>query len=847
MPAAIPLAAQIAAVVGVGAAGLSGTVVGSLIVAGAGIVSGLVARNNLGRDSTEQIRGQELVTSNLVTTQRTIPLVYGERLVGSNDVYIEMAGANFFDMWIVHCLGEGECSGIAQENGVDLIYVNDKLVSDYPPGDIEYTFHSGTSTQSADYYLEEASDGKFTDPMRNTAYIVFKIDYSDSKYHGIPKRTVVLKGIKVLDFRTASISWSQNPVLILYDYLTNTRYGLGWDPSLLDISTWTSSANYCDLEDLGTGKTKYYIDYVVATQVKAQTVIDTILGHFRGSLSWFGGTLFLHYSDLRYEAPVFGITDDHIARNPSTRADSVTVSQPSRHGLPDGVLVKFINARNNWTLDDFPVGDSNGQVIPIEFPGFTNRALALDMGRYSLERQRLNRAYTIILRSDTIVLDVNDVVTLTSTELAFSDQLCRVRQSNIMPEGLLQVTLIIEDISLYDSYYQPDTSDIYDVDLMSPLSPPPSIDSASVVEQVYNYRGRSYVRLNVDFSPPSNYPWFSHVEVYVNHGSWQVLLSASDSFQVDPVQENTTYDFRLVSVSTFGVKQEFNDGYNLSHYVNGINSSHPPSPLYLTATVNGNSVDLYSPPLDSPDIDAWEYRTGDSWSTAVLIASQKYPTISYTGFRPGNSTIWLDTWRDVSPPHGLYGLVPKGANISIESPPPYHTILYETLINFTEGTHSNTEAVEQGENWGLQCSHNDGSLSGEYMSKEYDTLNLDMEVIIIYLLFSFVVTGTYTTWDEVAPNPTPWRGMPHTSSWTLILGLLSEPTKLDIDALCSVSPGGPYFTANRLELLTSSVKARYFKLRFRITDINLSSYLLVQPTTFVATEREVITPPPPPP
>ena len=683
MPAAIPIAAQVAAGAIVKAVGM-GALAGSMFVAGAGILGSYVANRMLGSDSYNQTDSLLNIKLNTTTTQRTIPIIYGEQKVGSNDVFIEVTTGSTKYMFIVHCLGEGVCEGIAQENGKDLVYLNEKLASDYKDGLVQYWFHDGSPSQTADPNITSEFGGKFDDPMRNTAYILFKIKYDKKEFSGIPARTVVLKGLKIKDYRTDIVEYTQNPALILYDYLTNNRYGLGFDEGLMDAasatSSWWLTANYCDLDDPDESKKLYYIDYFVGSSLKAQSIIDTILSHFRGTITWFGGMVYLKYSDLRYEAPLFSITDDMIARDGNNK-DLVSVSQPSSFGTPDGFNVKFVNKRNKWTIDDFPVGDAIGNIVQIQFNAFTDRSLAENFAKYLLERERLNRSIAVTLRPDSIEYDVNDVGVLSSTELALTNQLVRVKETTTTPDGLCSLVLVLEAYGLYDSVYSPDFSDIYTVDLPRRDSVPGRIANIQFEEEQYPYRGRVFTRLNVTFEPPIDYPWFSHVEVYYRTDTaddWSILFESSGNFTLDPVQENITYYFRINAVSEVGVRQEDEDSAFVQYKVGGLSNLRPPPPVSLTATVSSNTIDLYSPFLDEPEITLWEYRVGlvdTDWENAIFLSAQKYSSLSYSGARPGTYYMLLDTWRDTSTQDGLYSASPKSATVEVGEPvSPYSSL-----------------------------------------------------------------------------------------------------------------------------------------------------------------------------
>ena len=183
MPAAIPFVTQAAAAIVVSTLGLGA--VGSAIVYGASaLVGGLLHRELMGSDS--QASELDSLRLNHISTNRTMPLIYGSRLIGSIDVFIE--GDNRGDyLWIVSVLGEGEVEGLDQveliEEGepprmVDAVYIDGKLAAskDYS-GLVEYWFYNGTASQTVNTELRdntrEGEDEKYTDNLKPLFKAVF--------------------------------------------------------------------------------------------------------------------------------------------------------------------------------------------------------------------------------------------------------------------------------------------------------------------------------------------------------------------------------------------------------------------------------------------------------------------------------------------------------------------------------------------------------------------------------------------------------------------------------------------------------------------------------------------------
>lgn len=58
--------------------------------------------------------------------------------------------------------------------------------------------------------------------------------------------TVECKGMKIYDFYSGTTFASSCPVSQIYDYMTNSIYGLGLDTQLFNIQTFQECANYCN-------------------------------------------------------------------------------------------------------------------------------------------------------------------------------------------------------------------------------------------------------------------------------------------------------------------------------------------------------------------------------------------------------------------------------------------------------------------------------------------------------------------------------------------------------------------------------------------------------------------------
>jgi hypothetical protein len=754
---------------------------------------------------TDPARGIKLNTRE---TSAPVTVLYGENKIGGNDVFIETVGTDNDAVWIVQGMGEGEIEG------VQTLYLNDKLYTEYGSL-VDYWEHLGTSDQTVDANLT-AAIAKFTDPMRYAAYLVWKLQFDADYFQGLPERQVIVRGRKLYDFRDESTAYSTNHVLALYDYMTNTRYGLGIAAAKIDTDSWEEVANYIDAKG-------WEFHYAVTADMTAQDVIDTILTHFRGEMVWWDGKYYLRYADLNEEAIAMTIDDEQIAQDDDGRA-LVSISQPSTFGTADGYRVKFIDPDKNYTEDSLIVGDALGTIKDFQLHGCRDRETAGILGTYYLEREQLSRTISGTFRDDCLQLEPHDLVTFTSSALSISEQTMRVTQADIRPDGLIDLVLEYEDEDLYDDEYNITADDVYTCTLPDPASEPPSVGNVQVSEEQYNYRLRTFTRMNITFDAPANYPWYSHCEVWrsFDNVTYEYLYNVNTDFAVDPVEEGVTYYIRLKAVSIWGTKQQDNNDYKISLTIQGYQTV-PASLSSLKAVVNANSVNLQATKVSDPDVEIYEFRLGSSWSGSIFLSALRAPNLSLYGVKPGTHTFWCNTLSN----NGFYGATPRSATVYLPEPPTGWSIdTTETCDYAAVGEdHDNTEQVEYTGDDYLKCSHGGGVLVGTYTSPIYDLGAVGD--YLVYLVADIVITGAGTDWDSIAPSPTTWADISaETSTWVELMELPTGPQVSMKMYYGDTSP--PTSEVERMEVLSTVVSGRYFQIEITITDPQINVNALVE-------------------
>ena len=811
MPAAIPIIAVGAAVA---------LEAPPIIVAAVGVVSALVASSIQSNSIDTPSPSESMVDMttgvrvNTRTTSAILPLVYGKIRIGGNLVFIEAAGDNNDELWVVQNLAEGECEGIETIDDIEQVFLSDKLYNEYG-GNVEFWFHSGSSSQTYDTNLN-AAISKWEDNKRNTCYIVYKLTYDKDYFQSLPSFNVLLKGKKVYDFRDSTTKWSDNPVLALYDYMTNTRYGMGFDSSKIDITSWTDAANYCETKG-------WKVNLAITSDMDSNQIKDILLNLFRGQIIPYDGKYYLRYADLNYESSVMSIST---AAEDESGKTTVRVREPSLFNKPDAIRVRFLDEDKNYVEDSVLIGDNTGEVLDIMLYGCTNRRQASNTGVYLLERKQLNRVVTGVFDDQYAQLEPCDLVTFTCDIYGIEDQLMRVEEIQLISGGLIALSLAYESTALYNDDYDINEDEEYSCSLPDPNEEPPGIWNVEVEEETYNYRLRTFTRLKVSFSRPSDYPWFDHVEVWqsFDDSTWKHLFNAEADFSIDNVEEGVTYYLRLKVVNIWGVRQQDINDYKVSHLVLGYNVA-PTSVSGLDVIVNQNSVNLYSDKVDNPDIELYEFRLGSSWNGAIFLAALRSPNLSLFGVKPGSHTFWLNTLAN----NGKYGSSPKSASVTLQDPPDGWTLDTSFTCDYTTGTHDNTEHTTYDSEDYLKCSHGSAGLVGTYKSPVYDLGS--SKRVLAYVLADIVVTGTGTTWEDVIPDDssvsTTWEDIDiGERTWAEIFELVAGPSIRMRLYYGNSSPPSGY--VQRMEILSAIVTGRYFQVEIEITDPSPDIYALVQ-------------------
>lgn len=239
----------------------------------------------------------------------------------------------------------------------------------------------------------------------DSAYVALTIDAE--QFGGrVPRRSYLVQGLKIRvpsnydpDTRTytglwdgtTTVAYTNNPAYILWDILTNTRYGLGFSltDSQVDKAAIYQAGVYCD-ELVPDGKggehPRFTLNAVITERKEAYTVIQAICSVFRSMSFWSAGGVSITWDSpqdvSRIVAPENVIDGNFEYSGVSLKAQHsavlVTWNDPN----------DLYKQRIEVVEDADRIARFGWRQLELVAYGCTNRAQALRMGRWVLDTEQ---------------------------------------------------------------------------------------------------------------------------------------------------------------------------------------------------------------------------------------------------------------------------------------------------------------------------------------------------------------------------------------------------------------------------------------------------------------------------
>jgi hypothetical protein len=339
-------------------------------------------------------------------------------------------------------------------------------------GYVKINAHLGSDTQAADTDLN-AAQAAWTSAHagKGLCYAVLRLERNDDVFNHWPEFTFTVKGAKVYDprldstnggsgahlYATASTwEWSQNPSLILRDYITSSRYGMGEDNTRIDDTSVAASANICEEavtiapSSPITTQDRYTCNGVVSADQPHASNIAAIRTSMLGVLTYTRG----EYSILAgsYTAPTVTLTDDDLA-------GGLSVKTITGDDLYNSVRGKYLSADRRYQYTSFVpassatyVTEDNSEVKwrDIDLPLVVNEYQAQRHALILVEQSRNKLQVTGEFKLSAYRLKIFETISLTISELGWSSKVFRVIGWQFNPAGTVSLNLQEETAAAWD-------------------------------------------------------------------------------------------------------------------------------------------------------------------------------------------------------------------------------------------------------------------------------------------------------------------------------------------------------------------------------------------------------------
>lgn len=254
-----------------------------------------------------------------ITEPQSKKIIYGRNKVDGTVVFIGTSGSGSRYLNLVVAFAGHECESIDQVYLDDRPLLTNGAVSGEFAGVVTYYQRLGASSQTYISQLEtEVGTGVWNSDhkLNGICYAYMRILYSEDLFgNDAPAVSATIKGKKLYDPRNSTTSYSDNPALVISDFLMDSVGGFGSPASGIDTASVSVAANDCDFlvatKDTTTEK-RYTCNGVLDTSdsigQNAQKILDTMFGQ----LSYLGG-VFAVYSGNYSLTSIVGFDDDFLS------------------------------------------------------------------------------------------------------------------------------------------------------------------------------------------------------------------------------------------------------------------------------------------------------------------------------------------------------------------------------------------------------------------------------------------------------------------------------------------------------------------------------------------------------
>jgi hypothetical protein len=597
---------------------------------------------------------------NKQSNDASIPVVYGERLVGGTRVFVETSGSDNTYLYVCLILSEGEIFDITEiliddkpvTWSADLadntqVTVNSSDTNFYKNSESLITVepHFGTDGQSASSLLSTLSNWGSNHKLSGLAYLAIRLKWNQDVFSGVPKIQAKVQGKKVVSYNSSLVaqtaSYKTNPAWCLLDYLTNARYGKGLSINEMDLQTFYDASLVCETQVTpysgGSDINIFDINTALDTSLSIIDNVRELLKGCRGYLPYTGGKYQL-IIETSGTASITLTEDDIIG--------GYNLSSPDKNNKYNRVIVSYVNPDRNYQVDEVqfpPIDDSGlpsadqhanmktadgGYLLEgrFDFKTITNPYQAEEMAEIILRRSRESLTLAINVAFNSYDLAIGDIVNITHSSLGFSAKPFRVLSLTFNEDYSVGLNLVEHQNSHYTWATKTQQATIPTTNLPNPFSiqPPASV---TLSDQLIQYNdGTVIVALDIALTAsPNSFVSYYQVEYKLSSATDYIIYAQGSGLnhRVLNVIDQETYNVRVKAVSAIGTSSTYTSASRTI-----VGSTEPPSTVedFACNIINGEAHLGWE---QIPDLDLAYYQirystltSGATWQNSVSLVEK---------------------------------------------------------------------------------------------------------------------------------------------------------------------------------------------------------------------------------
>jgi hypothetical protein len=408
---------------------------------------------------------------NRSSNNANIPVIYGTHRIGGTRVYVETsngsgtvndtpAGNEYFNMIIVVAEGQtgipkqilfgdvriwdDDASGSYSESNGQYTLSGFQSGNEYSGAQINVNYHDGRDDQYVDSLIQGSVGGgnwPSTARLRGVAYFAIKLKANADAYAGgVPVITVVVEGKNIKNVSTltsGSSSFSntvgdgQNPADVIYDYMTNKRYGKSMDHDAsgnyqagidIDIDSFKAARTHYNTCNGGSG---IKFNGVIPTGARLYDNIEMLTLSCNSSLLYTAGKYRL-VPRKQNETSVFEFNKDNIL-------GPVSVSRPAKSNMFNKVTAGYVdsttalnyvdNVKVTYTGHDGTnyLSEDNGTVLEskVDYQMTTDPTFVNRVNQFRIDNSRYQITASFVANHQALKVEVGDIVKIVQEDLGW--------------------------------------------------------------------------------------------------------------------------------------------------------------------------------------------------------------------------------------------------------------------------------------------------------------------------------------------------------------------------------------------------------------------------------------------